>query len=615
MAELINERDSLNDGRKKLNAAIKDSGKALTDSQQALLKAVESMDLSERTQKELTQAILDGDSSPLGGQLSVGADGSEYDGPQERLIAEYEKTSSHLKDAESEVSYTQRGNAHVSPSFVIVDDDGKKEAYEVLKSILDNKGVKASFAIITDRVGDNNYMTESQILELHEEGHDIVSHTKTHGDLSEMAIGEIEEELRGSKGYLNALGIKSSHLMYPYGKNNEMVRGVARKYYKSAATTTNYLRTNHRPLNTFRVGRLGLGVYGAEIDQTLEAFIPYIDEAIESNLMCVFMTHIDETPSDKIQVIEDVIDYVHSKGYDFETYSEAYEKHKNTLDYGDGNFRLGLSGEIYAPDLSIYTADHDKFTSNNSPKDFREKTITINVVRDNATDGLPEHEGGILETIRLSGDDTFTRQIYRTRNTGNSYTRSSNNEGVWGDWNFMGDLEVLISNSVNGLTHADGFPKRKVSTVSVSDDNTNGLPEGKGGVLKTHRLTGDDSTTFQEYQIRDSNRKYSRVWEGKWNEWRIVGSSAFFDGDEFNNNSPATDYPVRAVTNTFIRNSNASGFPEERGGILTTYRMSSGDDFVYQEYKIYNANRKYTRQWTKSGWQPWAQYAFESKVI
>lgn len=98
MAELIHEKDSLNDGRKKLNEAIKDSDKALTDSQQALLKAVESMNLSERTQKELNEAILEGDSSPLAGQLSVGADSTVYDGPQERLIAEYEKTNRQLAD-------------------------------------------------------------------------------------------------------------------------------------------------------------------------------------------------------------------------------------------------------------------------------------------------------------------------------------------------------------------------------------------------------------------------------------------------------------------------------------------------------------------------------------
>lgn len=88
MADLIYKLDSLNTGRKKLNEAIEHSNKSLSESEKALLKAVDSMDLSERTQKELTQAILEGDSSPLGGQLSVGADGSQYDGPQERLVAE-----------------------------------------------------------------------------------------------------------------------------------------------------------------------------------------------------------------------------------------------------------------------------------------------------------------------------------------------------------------------------------------------------------------------------------------------------------------------------------------------------------------------------------------------
>jgi len=65
---------------------------------ESLKKASEAIDLSERTQKELTEAILRGDSSPLAGQLSVGSDGKTYDGPQERLIAENEKITTQLSD-------------------------------------------------------------------------------------------------------------------------------------------------------------------------------------------------------------------------------------------------------------------------------------------------------------------------------------------------------------------------------------------------------------------------------------------------------------------------------------------------------------------------------------
>ncbi|MBP1917179.1 hypothetical protein J2Z23_004164 [Lederbergia galactosidilyticus] len=100
MAEYIIKQDSLNTGRKKINEVLTisndNSSKAKSDSAEALLKAIESMNLSDRTRKELAQAILEGDSSPLGGQLSVGADGTVYGDPQERLIAENERLKSQL---------------------------------------------------------------------------------------------------------------------------------------------------------------------------------------------------------------------------------------------------------------------------------------------------------------------------------------------------------------------------------------------------------------------------------------------------------------------------------------------------------------------------------------
>lgn len=103
MADLIKYEDDIKTGTDKLNASIRDANKAKDDSKEALLKAVQSMDLSEQTQLELSQAILAGDSSPLGGQLSVGADSTVYPGPQERLIAEYNKTATQLAETAQDI--------------------------------------------------------------------------------------------------------------------------------------------------------------------------------------------------------------------------------------------------------------------------------------------------------------------------------------------------------------------------------------------------------------------------------------------------------------------------------------------------------------------------------
>lgn len=96
--EHINEKENLKSGTVKLNKAIDQANKAEIDSSEALGTANQALSNSEQTQKELTQAILEGDSSPLGGQLSVGADGFVHFGPQERFITEYNRHAEVLEE-------------------------------------------------------------------------------------------------------------------------------------------------------------------------------------------------------------------------------------------------------------------------------------------------------------------------------------------------------------------------------------------------------------------------------------------------------------------------------------------------------------------------------------
>ena len=528
----------------------------------------------------------------------------------EKFSEKYDEVESRLADTDSSLYFTRRGVSSVSPSFVIVDDDIKTEAYTILKSIFDQKGIKGSFAAITGKIGDSGYLTESQLMDLHNDGHDIISHTVTHADLTTLADSALDAELKDSKQYLNSLGIEAKHIMYPFGRNNAKVRRYTKRYYESAGTTPNYVRVNKRPLKTYQVGRLGVGVYGAELEQELESFIPYIEDAIENNLMCIFMTHIAETPSNKIHVIEDVIDYVHSRGYDFETYSEAYEKHKNTLDYGDEDFAIGALGELGIPDLSVYTAPHDSYTNADAPKKFKERTLTINVVRDNASAGLPENRGGVLETYRLSNDDLFTFQRFRVRNTKNVYGRTSSGDGVWGSWEGLSAFERLSPNSVDGNSPNTDFPAQKSSFVFIQDKYSNGFPEDVGGLLFTYIGTSNKDYTYQEYVPRKSNRKYNRYWDGnKWGDWSFLGGVGLFGYEEFGLNTDISEFPI-GMSYTMIRDVNANGFPENKGGTLITYRMSD-DDFCYQEYKLAKSNRKFIRTYVNGNFTTFKEITIE----
>ncbi|RDW17640.1 hypothetical protein CWR48_14090, partial [Oceanobacillus arenosus] len=94
-------RNSYNEGIKKidtdLNKSSSDASNALAKSTKAEVNASEAKAAADRTSTELGQAILKGDSSPLAGQLSVGADGTVYPGgPQERLVKELNSVNKDL---------------------------------------------------------------------------------------------------------------------------------------------------------------------------------------------------------------------------------------------------------------------------------------------------------------------------------------------------------------------------------------------------------------------------------------------------------------------------------------------------------------------------------------
>jgi len=431
-----------------------------------------------------------------------------------------------------DLDYVIRGNRKgIKPSFVFVDDDGKKEVATFLKDYLDGFNVPFTSAIITDRVGSDRYLTEHDIIQLRNYGVDIVSHTRTHPNLRELNDDQLINELKGSKEYLESIGIYTKHLMYPYGNTNDRVIRKVREFYDSACGTA--IGINDHPIMSYHLRRIGVGVYGPEPFH-IETYIPFIDETISKNGLCIFMLHIEETPESKIDLIRQIINYVRSKGYDFETYSEAYEKHKNSLEQGlyttsnqEHYNVVGADGSRLSSTSSIYTSRFDEFNFESVPSDFRSRTKTITLIRDNNSSGFPLNRGGELVTDRLSTDDTFTQQFYIPRNSGKEYLRYWNvNTSKWSEFIDMTSYQLLPSNTKNFNNKPNDFPDFKISSVYISDNNANGFPDNKGGVLTTYKLTSDDSGVYQELKRNNRNSLYIRTWEvnsEKWNEFTLIG--------------------------------------------------------------------------------------------
>lgn len=108
------------------------------------------------------------------------------------------------------------------PRALIMFDDGRSSQYDTAKTILDARGLKATFYIVSDWVGTAGKMTLANLQALYADGHAISNHTSDHTSLSTLSEADQELKIATCRDYLLANGISRSanHLSYPYGTSN-----------------------------------------------------------------------------------------------------------------------------------------------------------------------------------------------------------------------------------------------------------------------------------------------------------------------------------------------------------------------------------------------------------
>ena len=121
---------------------------------------------------------------------------------------------------------------------ILTFDDGFKTEFTLAKPILDKYNFKATFFVVCDYVerGANNRMNWEDVLQLHNEGHDIEAHTMDHKDLTTLPLVQVGYEVGQSKQCLADHGINSTIFSYPFSKgwaNLDIVNTVT-KYFSMA---------------------------------------------------------------------------------------------------------------------------------------------------------------------------------------------------------------------------------------------------------------------------------------------------------------------------------------------------------------------------------------------
>ena len=92
-------------------------------------------------------------------------------------------------------------------SLLITFDDGHDSDYDIVFPSLLDHNLSATFFIITDRIGDKGYLNWHQISEMQRYGMNIGSHSKSHIDLTNLSLNEVETEMGVSKKILSLIHI------------------------------------------------------------------------------------------------------------------------------------------------------------------------------------------------------------------------------------------------------------------------------------------------------------------------------------------------------------------------------------------------------------------------
>ena len=180
--------------------------------------------------------------------MSVGADFSVPDIAYSQSVPSVPSVSS-VSTSDS-INTANNNNKAVILTF----DDGYKSQYTNAKPILDKYGYKATFYIVCEYVGGgegqvhpNVKMTWEEIITLHNEGHDIGSHTMSHDDLDSLSEKGLEYEVGGSKECLFDQGIIPTSFAYPLntGAQNAAVVNTVAKYYDIARSANDPLMYLH----------------------------------------------------------------------------------------------------------------------------------------------------------------------------------------------------------------------------------------------------------------------------------------------------------------------------------------------------------------------------------
>jgi peptidoglycan/xylan/chitin deacetylase (PgdA/CDA1 family) len=145
-----------------------------------------------------------------------------------------------------------KGNLSDERMVALTFDDGYSDFYDNAYPVLKMYRYPSTVFLVTDFIGKENLwdyqelnirkrlLDWDQIIEMREHRVAIGSHTRKHPFMNKLSIGEIENELFGSKAALEErLNLPVEFFCYPYGHYDERAVATAKRAGYIGATTMN----------------------------------------------------------------------------------------------------------------------------------------------------------------------------------------------------------------------------------------------------------------------------------------------------------------------------------------------------------------------------------------
>ncbi|WP_080845538.1 polysaccharide deacetylase family protein [Cytobacillus gottheilii] len=234
------------------------------------------------------------------------------------------------------------GNAE-EPIVTFIDDDGRSEVYSRLFPIFQEKGAPLVAAICSDYVGMNNYMTATQIKEMHDNGHEIINHNSGHAAYLEVGAEEWERQIKKGREDLYNNGYTHDIFVYPKGQSDPGF-AITKKYAKCAFD--NVGQNLPGELTTYGIKRIPFGsnFEDAEVHD-FDYYKAIVDTCVSKKTWLVFMLHVYAQDAQQDTLLSQIIDYIKGLGVKILSASDAYALRANKLEI-NGKALITPNGEF-----------------------------------------------------------------------------------------------------------------------------------------------------------------------------------------------------------------------------------------------------------------------------